>query len=103
MSFRILASLILISGLFFLPWFAVFFLAAAAAAIFPWFFEFFVVALFAAMLSASPLWGFFAVSAAVILGQEWLKRRFDISKPISVLWTGVSGAFIFLLSSAIFL
>ena len=103
MIFRILSGLILVLGLFFLPWLAVFFMAAGAAAVFPWFLEFFAVAFFASILSASPLLGFFAVSAAVILTQEWLKKRFDVSKPVSVLYTWISGAFIFLLSAAVFL
>ncbi len=103
MILRALAAAVLILGLFFLPWFLAFGLAAAAAAVFSWVFEILIAGFLAAVISDSPVWSFFLVSAVLLTGQEWLKKRLDVSKPASVLWVWAFGFLLFLLSSAIFL
>lgn len=103
MILRALTGLLLILGLFFLPWVVVAGAAVVAAAFFPWYLEVFLIALVSAAVSGAAFWKMLLIWALVLLGGQWFKSRINASKAFSIAWASVLGGLIFLLSAFVFL
>lgn len=98
---RLAVDIAAIGGIFVAPWALVFTGIAVGSVVFRWYVEALAVGFVAGVLSGLPAWKPALAIGGMILGAEWVKRRFEPRQwfsyiPLAIVAAGAGGVIFFL-------